>query len=298
MMSKLKLTTPYFNSKTSSELIKDSINIIGFGFDGTACYRKGAKHGPVAIREASSSLESFSPYLQLDLEDFNNIYDLGNLPVLGDDPEKAWESANLVFYNLLNGKNLKEDNIKIITLGGEHSISFAPIISYMKKFNDVIIVHLDAHADLRDGYQGFYYSHASIIKRVIDKFSDKHKLIQYGIRSGEKNEFKWMSKNNTLIYDLDSLCNLLNEINNNRPIYLTLDLDFFDPAFMPGTGTPEPGGETFNNFIKIINILKNKNFVGADIVELAPNIDSTGNSSVFAAKITREIILSMENNNQ
>ena len=152
-------------------------------------------------------------------------------------------------------------------------------------------MHLDAHTDLRDGYLEEKYSHASIIKRVWDHFKSSQSLIQYGIRSGTKEEFDFMREHKTQMTSLEALISLLKETSEHRPIYLTLDLDFFDPAFFPGTGTPEPGGENFHNFMKIVKVLKTKNFVGADVVELAPKIDPTGNSSVFAAKVVRELLL-------
>ena len=102
-----------------------------------------------------------------------------------------------------------------------------------------------------------------------------------------------MRKKKTLIPSLEKLCHILTQIDSQRPIYLTLDLDFFDPAYLPGTGTPEAGGESFSSFMQILSILSKKNFIGADIVELAPNIDPTGNSTCFAAKILREIILAI-----
>ena len=103
-----------------------------------------------------------------------------------------------------------------------------------------------------------------------------------------------MEKHNTQAKSLEELIRRIDNINSDRPIYLTLDLDFFDPAFVPGTGTPEAGGETFHSFIKIMKVLNSKNLIGADIVELAPMIDPTGNSSVFAAKVAREILLALQ----
>ena len=95
----------------------------------------------------------------------------------------------------------------------------------------------------------------------------------------------------TLFNDIASFCSWLSDLPVEQPIYLTLDLDFFDPAFLPGTGTPEAGGEDFNTFMRILALLAAKNLVGADVVELAPEIDPTGNSDVFAAKVVRELIL-------
>ena len=103
-----------------------------------------------------------------------------------------------------------------------------------------------------------------------------------------------MKEKNTLETSIDSLCKRLENIDAKRPVYMTLDLDFFDPAFFPGTGTPEAGGENFHSFVKIMKILNRKNLIGADIVELAPMLDSTGNSSAFASKVVRETLLAMQ----
>lgn len=283
---------PYDFFKESDVLVAKSLNLLGFGFDGTACFRKGTKNGPDAIRSVSTGIESYSPYLDDDLEDRNNLFDLGNLPVgSSDDQEANWNLANEALYELLEKVNLKEDGIKLLTLGGEHSISYVPIKAYLDTYRDLVLLHLDAHADLRDGYEGYHFSHASIIRRCLDHMTENHSLIQYGIRSGTKEEYLWMNKNKTIKKSLDEFISSVAAIDDQRPIYLTLDLDYFDPSFLPGTGTPEPGGETFHSFIKLIKILKNKNFVGADVVELSPEIDSSGNSDVFATKVVRELIL-------
>lgn len=268
--------------------------LVGFGFDGTACFRKGTKFGPDAIRKDSTGIESYSPYLNRDLEDLENLFDLGNLPVgNSNDEAKNWQSATDAFFDWTRSINLKEQNIKIVTLGGEHSISYAPIKKYLEDYSNLVLIHLDAHADLRDGYEGYHYSHASIIRRSLDHMTSDHELIQYGIRSGTKEEYEWMRENKTIKTSLDEFISAVESISDDRPIYLTLDLDYFDPAYMPGTGTPEAGGETFHSFIKLMKILSKKNFVGADIVELSPPLDASGNSNVFATKVTRETILAL-----
>lgn len=286
--------TPYDFFQPTNSLHKNGIHIVGFEFDGTACFRKGTRFGPNSIRKDSTGIESYSPYLDLDTEDLSNLYDLGNLPVGdSDDQELNWKVATDSFFNLCSEKSIKDENIKIITLGGEHSISYAPIKVALDSYPNLVLLHLDAHADLRDGYEGFHYSHASIIRRVLDHFGEDHSLIQYGIRSGTKEEYKWMKENKTNKSSLDSFIDSVLSIDDDRPIYLTLDLDYFDPSYLPGTGTPEAGGETFHSFIKLIKILKKKNFIGADITELSPPLDPTGNSSVFATKVTREVILAL-----
>ena len=130
-------------------------------------------------------------------------------------------------------------------MGGEHSVSYFPIINYLEQHSDLLLIHLDAHADLRDGYQGFYYSHASIIRRVMDHFGPGHGLIQYGIRSGTKEEYQWMKNSGTLMRSREEFLHKIDTVHEERPIYLTLDLDFFDPAFLPGTGTPKQAVRIF-----------------------------------------------------
>lgn len=276
----------------ASELKPSGIHLIGFEFDGTACFRKGTRKGPEAIRDIVYGIEGYSPYLDLDLEDIPNIYDLGNLPVgESGDADADWQKATDAFFSLAKDKDLKKENIKVLTLGGEHSISYAPIKTYLDNFDDLVLLHLDAHADLRDGYEGHHFSHASIMRRSLDHFRAGHELIQYGIRSGTKEEYQEMRERKTQATSRQEFFDRVEAIPSERPIYMTLDLDFFDPAYLPGTGTPEAGGEDFHCFIKLMKVLKNKNLVGADITELAPDLDPSNNSSVFACKVLREVML-------
>jgi agmatinase len=288
-LDQMEQSKPLLGTVYSESIYKKSTHIMGFCFDGTTSFRPGARFGPDAIRDASVGIETYSPYLDRDLEDYN-IIDCGNLPIY---PSK-WKLTNDYFHGVTKELRLKDDQIKFLTLGGEHSISYGPIRLCLEQFDDLVIIHLDAHTDLRDGYLEEKFSHASIIRRVWDHMDKNNLLLQYGIRSGLKEEFDFMKANNTLSSSLQDLLSKIQKINSSRPIYLTLDLDFFDPAYMPGTGTPEPGGETFHSFISIMKLLKDKNLVGADIVELAPLIDNTGNSSVFAAKVTREVLLALQ----
>jgi len=292
--SRLEATTPYIGSRSwdgeRKGWIDHHFHLLGFAFDGTTSFRPGSRFGPNAIREASMNLESYSPYLDKNLEEDINFVDLGNLPFYPSKPKYPLNYFNELTKNL----NLKERNIKLVVLGGEHSISYGPILLHLHQYPDMVLLHLDAHADLRDGYLEEKFSHASIIRRVLDHFGKDHQLIQYGIRSGTREEFQFMKEKGTLKTSLSDLINELNQIPIERPIYLTLDLDFFDPAYFPGTGTPETGGEDFHTFVKIIKILARKNFVGADITELAPQLDPTGNSNCFAAKVTREILLALK----
>lgn len=210
------------------------------------------------------------------------------------DIESAYNKTNKAFTTLFDDVALKENNIRLLTLGGEHSISYAPIKKYLSDFPNLVILHLDAQADLRDGYLGYHYSHASIIRGITDHFGEQNQLIQYGIRSGTREEYQWMKTHNTLKKSRAEFFDCVQAIPKDIPIYLTLDLDYFDPSFSPSTGTPEPGGEDFHSFISLCKILRTKYFVGCDVVELSPAIDSTGNSDIFAAKVVRELLLCLE----
>lgn len=279
----------YQGALAAESLQPGILNLIGVGFDGSACFRKGAAAGPTAIRRVSADIETFSPYLDRDLEEISPFYDLGNLALSSTgDPHQDWRSTCTQFSALTASF---DPSVRLLALGGEHSISCLFIEKYLAAFPDLILLHLDAHADLRDGYQGFNYSHAATIRRCLDHFCPGHQLAQFGIRSGTREEYRWMRSEKTLYGSLSEFVSYISEIPEDRPIYLTLDLDYFDPAHLPGTGTPEPGGEDFKSFIEIVKILSTKKLVGADVVELAPDIDPTGNSAVFAAKVVRELIL-------
>jgi len=285
-------------AETKSAIYANTTHIIGFEFDGTACFRKGTKEGPNALRLVSDGIESYSPYLDRDIDDFKFV-DLGNLSTQPHQPnnnnhhniELQWQRATDDFCTLFNDIDFAKSNVSTLVLGGEHSISYAPIKTYLAQYPNLVVLHLDAHADLRDGYLDFHYSHASIIRRILDHFGDDHQLIQYGIRSGTKEEYQWMREHKTIVSSRNDFLAAVAAISDDRPIYLTLDLDYFDPSFFPGTGTPEPGGEDFHSFVSLCKVLLKKNFVGCDVVELSPVIDTTGNSDVFAAKVVRELLI-------
>ncbi len=268
------------------------LNLIGIGFDGTACFRKGAAAGPAAIRRVSADIETYSPYLDRDLEEIEPFYDLGDLPVKQTAaPLRDWDQIACSFTALTASL---DPATRFLALGGEHSVSCLFIERCLALYPELVLLHLDAHADLRDGYQGFHYSHAAAIRRCLDRFGPGHRLAQFGIRSGTREEFAWMREHQTLYGDLCEFLGFLDRLTPSRPIYLTLDLDYFDPAFLPGTGTPEAGGRDFRSFVDIVRVLKDKRLIGCDVVELAPSVDPTGNSEVFAAQVVRELILTMK----
>ncbi len=263
------------------------IVLYGVPYDGTTSFRPGARFGPSAIREVSNGIETFCPELEIDLEDLN-FADIGSLKVNYGDPKPVIDQVEKVTYQLINAGK------KPLMLGGEHSITIGAVKASADHFNNLIVIQLDAHADLREEWLGSMYSHACTMRRCLDFLPNK-KIFQIGIRSGTRNEFREMKEYNRLIHygknqPAQYLANALINYKDN-PIYLTIDLDWFDPSVMPGTGTPEPGGYFWNDFSQIINILKEYKIIGADVVELAPQLDNSGISSILAAKVVRSLLM-------
>jgi len=268
-----------------------SIGIFGVNYDGTCSFKPGARFGPESIRQVSSCLETYCPNLNKDLEDILYV-DFGSILIDKNDSKSVIESVKSATNFLIN------KHLSPIMLGGEHSITRGAIEALVKKYPDLILVQLDAHADLRESYIGNKHSHACTMKRCLDVLPEK-KILQVGIRSGTKEEFQIMHTNNQLVNfspggNAQELKKALLPYSNS-PIYLTIDLDWFDPSLLAGTGTPEPGGFFWNDFEEIIKTLKDSKIVASDIVELSPEIDKSGVSSKVAAKVLRSLILSLEN---
>jgi len=266
------------------------VSLLGVPYDGTCCFRPGARFGPSAIREDSYGIETYCPQLNLDLEDIN-FADVGSLDVpLGD--------AKLTIDYVRDATDiLLKNNLKPLIIGGEHSITSGVIKSIITKFPELIMIQLDAHADLRDEWLGSKFSHACTMKRCLEILPSK-KIFQIGIRSGTKSEFLEMNNTKRLIQHTSGenakyLEEALKDL-HGTPIYLTFDLDWFDPSIMPGTGTPEPGGYFWGDFAAIIEVIKSHNLIGADVVELSPKLDNAGISSILAAKVIRSLIMLLD----
>jgi agmatinase len=256
--------------------------LVGIPYDGTCSYRPGTRFGPEAIRAASWGLEMYSP-IQNAVLDGLNYFDAGELEFpLGN------RDAILTIIRE-NAKDVLAANKRWLGLGGEHLVTFPVIEAYIQKYPDLAVLHFDAHADLRDEFLGEKLSHATVLRRVADLIGPE-RLVQIGIRSGPKEEFDWMRQHGTLLESRDDLPRAMERL-KGRPVFLTIDLDVLDPSIMSGTGTPEPGGLSFREFMDWLIAFRGLNYVGADIVELSPHYDPSGVSSVTAAKIAREVML-------
>lgn len=272
-----------FLEASSREILPGCPVILGCPLDETATYRAGSDKAPQAIRLGSESIETYSPLLDRDLSD-HDFFDLGDLHFEPEALEKSLEIIELSVTEILKSEAFP------ICLGGEHTITL-PIVKALKALHsDFIIVHLDAHTDLRDHYEGNRVNHATVMRRVRE-IVGPGRLLQLGIRSGTREEFSWMREQGTLLEWNPSLDKALLERVRDMPVYLTLDLDVLDPACLPGTGNPEAGGWFYNDLERIFLALDQVTLLGADVVELNPGLDSSGVSAITASKIVREILL-------
>lgn len=269
----------------ASDYASSDIVILGAPFDGTVSYRPGTRFGPAVIRQEFFGLESYSPYLDRDLTDMK-ICDIGDAEIpLGNTLGALKAIGEKVKKALLDGK-------RVVTLGGEHLISLPVIEAYAVKHPDLVVIQLDAHADLREDFCGEKLSHACVMKRVYDILGDG-RIYQFGIRSGTKQEFDFAKTHTEMHrFDLERVADAVRDI-GRKPVYLTIDLDVLDPSVFSGTGTPEPGGASFNAMQKSFFDMEALNIVGADLVELSPHYDASGVSTVVACKALRETLLIM-----
>ncbi len=256
------------------------IVMLGLPFDGTVSYRPGSRFAPEQIRLASWGLEEYSPIYDKHLEDCN-FHDAGDLEFpLGN----TVKSLDLIEENV---KAIYSDKKRVFGIGGEHLVTLPEIKAISKFYDNLAIVHFDAHTDLRQEYLGETLSHSAVIRHCGEIIGFEN-IKQIGIRSGMKEEFELMKRYHTLISNYSQLDEF-----KSKNIFITVDLDVLDTSIMPGTGTPEVGGLTFNELIGWFKYLSNFNIIGADVVELAPDYDSSGASTAVATKVIRELLMTM-----
>ena len=258
-----------------------AVGLFGVPYDGTTSFRPGARFGPAAVREVSSGLESYDPQLDLDLEDLAYA-DLGAVAIPFGAPEPVVAAVRRATEAVL-GLGLAP-----LMLGGEHSISSGAVAAVAQHHPDLVLVQLDAHADLRQSWLGARHSHACAMRRCLEVLPSGE-LRQIAIRSGTREEFQELRSSGRLV-PIGAMAAALAPL-RGRPLYLTVDLDWFDPAVLPGTGTPEPGGFHWPQFAELVEELRHHQLVAADVVELAPQLDPSGVSAVLAAKVTRSLLL-------
>jgi agmatinase len=252
------------------------IVLIPVSYDGTSTWQKGADQGPYAFLNASENMELY------DIESDSEVYDEG---VYLTSILRDFKTPDEMVGTVYNTVKLYLNKHKFVTLiGGEHSVSIGSIKAYVEHYKDLTVLHIDAHSDLRNEYNGSIYNHACALHEA----SKKTNLIQVGIRSMDKSEKEFMNPEK-VYFRHDMLCdeywadNAVRQMTQN--VYITFDLDAFDPSILPSTGTPEPGGLFWNETLNFLEaVFTEKNVVGFDIMELCPN-EKERSSDFLAAKL-------------
>jgi agmatinase len=267
----------------SESLIPGSVAVVGIPFDAFSSFMHGAAHAPAQIRKVMhSGACNLCSESGIDLADRPEFIDLGDLDFDGE--SDAIESIEATTSDLLNR------DIRLISLGGDHAITYPLLKSYHKKFGRLDIVHLDAHPDLYDRYDDNRFSHACPFARIMEERLAS-RLVQIGIRTLNPHQKQQAERFGTEIITIPQLQNAA-KLRVKGPLYLSIDLDVLDPAFAPGVAHHEPGGLTTRQLIDLIQQLQAP-LVGADIVEYNPKRDFSDMTAMVAVKILKEVAARM-----
>ncbi|MEN6325303.1 MAG: agmatinase [Syntrophomonas sp.] len=258
--------------------------ILGIPMDSTTSFRPGTRWAPWRIREVSEGVEEYSIYQDKSLDEID-FYDAGDVIIPFGNIKESLRRVEEVSREFIAGGK------KLFSIGGEHLVSLPLIKAYHSFYPDLMVIQMDAHADLREDYLGETLSHATVMRHVVEELGSK-KLIQLGIRSGTREEIAF-GRENTYLY-LDQFLEVLTEVKERawgQPVYITLDIDVLDPAFAPGTGTPEAGGVSSRDLFRMLHEFRDLNIVGFDMVEISPPYEHNDNTTILGAKILREALL-------
>ena len=266
-----------------NEFEDSKIVIFGAPFDSTTSYRPGARFASRIMRAESYGLETYSLYQKKDLEDIG-VFDAGDLELCFGDTNLALKDIEEMTSAILDFGKLP------FMIGGEHLVTLGAVRAVSRKYDDLHILHFDAHADLREEYLGASLSHATVMRRIWDIVGDG-KIYQFGIRSADRKEYEWGKEHvSTRLFGFQGLEEVIAGL-EGKPVYFTLDLDILDTSVFPGTGTPEAGGVSFQELLEAVLKVSRLNIVGCDINELSPQLDASGASTAVALKILREMLL-------
>lgn len=266
---------------------ESDIVIYGMPMDYTVSFRPGSRFGPNRIREASIGLEEFSPYRNRHLEEVK-YHDAGDMLLPFGNAAKSLDMIEEYVDKLLG------DGKFPLGIGGEHLVSWPIFRSFSKKYDDLAIIHIDAHADLREEYEGEPLSHSTPIRKACGLIGPEN-VYSFGIRSGIREEFQYAKESGMYMAKFE-VAKPLKEVLPSlagRPVYVTIDIDVLDPAYAPGTGTAEAGGISSKELLEAIGLIADSavNVVGCDLVEVSPPYDPTEQTSIAASKFIREMLL-------
>ncbi|MEM2743377.1 MAG: agmatinase [Candidatus Methanomethylicaceae archaeon] len=266
--------------------------IFGVPFDSTTSYRPGSRFGPTAIREASANIETWSWRTEIDFEDVK-IHDLGDVSIVHGDCIETLKRVKEVIEEIYSYKKIS------IMIGGEHTITLGAI----RGLKDIAIISFDAHFDMRNEYLSNKFSHACVMRRIVEEIG-REKIMIVGVRATYKEEIDYVRKNKISYITSNKINNskineIINEIkdflNNFEKAYISIDMDVLDPSYAPGVGNPEPEGISTSILLDILNKISNKKIIGFDLVEVSPPYDN-GITSITASKIIYELCCSITSN--
>ena len=275
-------------SQENEDIKENSFGIIGVPFDSTTSYHSGSRLGPIVVREASFGFEKYNTIFNKDLT--TAFYDFGDVNVVPGNCEATCKIVEDTVSELL------DLNVKPLIIGGEHSASIGAVNALTEKYGKLTVIHLDAHRDLAFKFVGEKYSHATVMRRVHELGAD---LVQIGIRSASQDEEEFVKstyniqtfKGRDVKKHMDAVEYYL--VNIEGPIYISIDMDVFDPAIAPSVGNPTPDGLHISHLETILETLCHKNIVGLDVVETA--CDKLGDTTaVVAAKIIYDFLTLIE----
>lgn len=271
----------------NADFNESKVVLYGMPMDWTVSYRPGSRFGPARIREVSIGLEEYSPYLDRELVDVK-YFDAGDIPLPFGNPQKSIDIIEEYVGTLLEEEKFP------LGMGGEHLVSWPVMKAMASKYKDLAIIHMDAHTDLREHYEGEPLSHSTPIRKIAEHIGPEN-VFSFGIRSGMKEEFDWAKEVGMHISKfevLEPLKEILPKL-AGRPVYVTIDIDVLDPAHAPGTGTVDAGGITSKELLASIHAIARSevNVVGADLVEVAPIYDHSEQTANTASKLIREMML-------
>lgn len=256
--------------------------LFGAPLDMTETYRPGSSQGPDAIRAASVSIETYSPSLDVDISEYM-VADMGNLSFEGADIESSIEAV----YE--NAKKILEKH-RFGIFGGEHTVTLGALKAVAERYENLYVVVLDAHTDLRDEYEGTKVNHATWLRRALE-IVPQERVLLLGVRSGTRDEFRIQlleMRGNVAIEEPTA-----RKLRGADAVYLSFDIDVLDSPYVPGCGNPEPGGLTYREAEEFLHWLGlSTNIVGFDIVEVAPQYDAGQITAITAARLAREIVAS------
>lgn len=272
----------------NSDYDESTFVLFGVPLDATSCFRAGSGQAPDEMRKASYNFETYDKYYDVDLKDVN-IHDLGDI-----EPEQSIQ--DVLSDVQLTTSNIVQDDKTPIIMGGEHSITPAAIKGVLSENNDIVVIVLDAHLDLRDEYEGSRDSHACTSRRIIEQ-TGSDRYVSIGIRSGSKGEYafadeegiNYLSAESVRMKGIDNTIDeAMKHLGGEQEIYLSIDMDVLDPAYAPAVGTPEPYGLTPLDIRTIIRRMA-PYIIAMDLVEITPQYDH-GQTALLGAKLIREFI--------